>query len=263
MKQFLNILALAMCTAALLCSCSKAKKIEVSEDYVTFAINGGEKTIDVTADGKYDIEDCPEWVKAVADESSLTLIVEKNTTGALREGVIRLVGNDVEKSITVRQADKCTYIRVSEDNVTIPKEGGEATLKLDTDGGNLTMNCPEGIEAVLKGRTLTISAHANQGGAIKGDLTISCENVSTTVKVTVEGVICSTCNGTGTITCTACGGRGYTEVTSRGDDRWFSEDYGCKKCGGYGYQSSEGYIGEYMKKGSGRITCPDCGGTGR
>lgn len=64
MKQVLNILALAMCTATLLCSCSKAKNIEVSEDYVTFAINGGEKTINVTADGKYNIEDCPEWVKA-------------------------------------------------------------------------------------------------------------------------------------------------------------------------------------------------------
>ena len=101
MRNVTNILLMAVCAATVLCSCNKAKNIEVSEDNITFAINGGVKTIDVTADGSYDIQDCPEWVKAEADESTLKLTVGENTTGAVRECVIKLVGSDIEVPITI------------------------------------------------------------------------------------------------------------------------------------------------------------------
>ena len=256
MKQIFNILVLAVCSVALLCSCNKATDITVDEDNVMFAINGGEKTIVVTADGNYDIEDCPEWVKTTVENDALTISVGENTTGALRECVIRLVGKDVEAPITIKQADKCTYIKVSETEVTIPKEGGEVTLDVETDGGNLAMNCPEGIEAKLTGGRLTISAPANQGGAITGDLTISCENVSTIVKVTVEGNICPTCNGTGKVKCNKCGGRGYFTVSFGGEP----STKGCRSCGGSGEDFGPG--GSDLIPGSGRMTCPDCGGSG-
>lgn len=248
MKQTLNILLTAVCSVALLCSCNKASDITVDEDNVTFAINGGEKTIVVTADGSYDIEDCPEWVKTTVENDALTISVGENTTGALRECVIRLVGKDIEVPITIKQADKCTYIKVSETEVTIPKEGGEETLEVETDCGNLAMNCPEGFEAKLTGGRLTISAPANQGGAITGDLTISCENVSTTVKVTVEGNQCQRCKGKGTITCTKCGGKGYISG--------WGEPSPCYTCGGYGDCPPD------IQNGRGYITCPDCGGSG-
>ena len=256
MKKILFILPVI---ALLLCSCNKASDITVDEDNVTFAINGGEKTIVVTADGSYDIEDCPEWVKTSVDESALTISVGENTTGAKRECVIRLVGKDVEVPITIFQADKCTYIKTSETEVTIPKEGGEVTLDVETDGGNLAMNCPEGIEAKLTGGKLTITAPANQGGTIDGTVTLSCDNVNTEVKVTVEGNICPTCNGTGKVRCAGCGGRGYLEYTG-GWDR-----VGCKKCGGGGTAmlsfSGHGLMGD-VRNGSGKMNCPTCGGSG-
>lgn len=245
---------MALCAATLLCSCNKAKEISVDEDNVTFAINGGEKTIAVTADGKYDIEDCPDWVKAEAEEDALTITVGENTTGAKRECVIRLVGKDVEVPITIFQADKCTYIKTSETEVTIPKEGGDVTLDVDTDGGNLAMNSPEGIEAKLTGGKLTISALANEGGTINGDLTITCDEVTATVKVTVEGNICPTCNGKGKIRCTHCGGKGWIDLGG--------EDYkGCTACGGYGVRR-EPSDGPVPKLGSGQMNCPACGGSG-
>ncbi len=267
MKEISSIFLMAVCLVVMLCSCSKASEITVDQDYVMFAINGGEKTIEVTADGSYDIEDCPDWVRISDAKSTLTFIVDENTTGALRECVIRLVGKNVEVPITIKQADKCTFINVSETVVTIPKDGGEVTLDVDTDGGKLAMNCPEGINAVLKGNKLTVSAPANLGGAIKGNLTISCENVSTTVQVTVEGSLCSTCNGTGMATCPSCGGKGFNTKVIYGEfGERYEEYYGCTKCGGFGVQYSDGLIDGLtergFRKGSGRISCPSCGGTG-
>ena len=257
---------MALCMVALLCSCNKATDISVDEDNVRFAINGGEKTIVVTADGKYDIEDCPEWVQTTVEESTLTIIVGENTTGAKRECVIRLVGKDVEVPITIFQADKCTYINVPESEVTIPKEGGDVTLDIDTDGGNLQVESPEGVTAEYSGGKLKVSAPANEGGTIDGTVTLSCDNVTTEVKVTVEGNICPTCNGTGKVRCTSCGGRGW----SMNDSGFAYTIVGCTSCGGSGYYSDS--AGDYVRvansshpgyhKGSGQKNCPTCGGTG-
>ena len=260
MRHLSSVILMAVCLVALLGSCSKAKNIMVEQDNVVFAINGGEKTITVNADGNYDVMDCPEWVQTSVEESTLTIIVGENTTGAKRECVIRLVGKDVEVPVTIFQADKCTYINVSETTVTIPKDGGEVTLDVESDGGDFSMKCPEGVEATLKGRKLTISAPANNGGTIKGDLTITSDNVTSTVKVTVEGNVCPRCNGTGYVACSVCGGKGYTNdyTSADGDMPAFTYHSGCTKCGGYGYLE-----GDNLRKGSGRMTCPDCGGTGR
>ena len=266
MKHTLYILLMAVCSVALLCSCNKASDITVDEDNVTFAINGGEKTIEVTADGRYSIEDCPDWVKTVADESTLTFIVEENTTGAVRKCVVRLVGSDIEVPITIRQAVKCTFIKVSETDVTIPKEGGDKVITVDTDG-KITMNVCEGVEAKLAGDKLTISAPANPGGTIHGTLTLTSDAIRTEVNVTVEGSLCPTCDGTGKAPCPHCGGKGYTTKVVYGEfgDR-YEEYYACSTCGGFGVQYSDGLIDGLtergFRKGSGRISCPDCGGTG-
>ena len=260
MKQIINLLVLAVCAATMLCSCSKAKNIEVSEDNITFAINGGEKTIDVTADGSYDIQDCPEWVKANADESTLTLTVEENTTGAKRECVIRLVGSDVEVPVTVMQADKCTHITVTPTEVTIPKEGGEQTLTVDTDG-KIAMSATEGIDATLNGGKLVISAGPNNGGTIKGNVTMTSDDIKTVVNVTVEGSICPTCNGTGKVRCTKCGGSGVISFEYEyvpGVYHGYEE--GCSMCGGSG--ANQHQISQNARRGTGKMNCPTCGGTG-
>lgn len=264
MKQIFNILVLAVCAATMLCSCSKAKNIEVSEDNITFAINGGEKTIDVTADGSYDIQDCPEWVKAEADESTLKLTVGENTTGAVRDCVIKLVGSDIEVPIRIIQADKCTFIKVSETEVTLPKEGGSKELTVETDGGNIAMNASDGFEATLADGILKITAPANEGGTINGTLTLTCDEVKTDVSVTVEGNICPTCNGTGKVRCSKCGGQGYTFEFVPGPYNYY--EFGCSNCGGsgegFGDAPADGSTHYTVRKGSGKMNCPTCGGTG-
>ena len=259
---------MAVCAATVLCSCSKAKNIEVSEDNITFAINGGEKTIDVTADGSYDIQDCPEWVKAETDESSLKLTVGENTTRAVRDCVIKLVGSDIEVPIRIIQADKCTFIKVSETEVTLPKEGGSKELTVETDGGNIAMNASDGFEATLADGILKITAPANEGGTINGTLTLTCDEVKTDVSVTVEGNICPTCNGTGKVRCSKCGGRGEIEedvsIEFHVPPGQFLHAYGCPNCGGSGSARSFGPLeGQSpIRRGTGKMNCPTCGGTG-
>lgn len=268
MKQIANTFVLAVVAAVALCSCSKAKSIDVSEDNLVFSIAGGEKSIEVTADGSYDIEGCPEWMTAEAGDSVLTIRASENGTGEVRGCVIKLVGDNVSVPITITQADKCTHITVSETEVTIPKEGGRKELTIDTDGAKLVMEASEGISAELKDSMLVINAPANEGGTINGNIVLSCDTVKTEVKVTLEGSICPTCNGTGKVKCTKCGGRGY--FSDHGHHG--GEDRGCTRCGGGGSKSYDdgwwdlsftpSYQDYGFRKGSGKMTCPDCGGTG-
>ena len=277
MKQIANIFMLAAVAAVALCSCSKAKNIDVSEDKVVFSIAGGEKSIDVTADGSYDIEGCPEWVTAEVGESVLTISVSENGTGAVRDCVIKLVGDNVSVPITITQADKCTHITVSETEVTIPKEGGRKELTIDTDGANIAVDNADFISPVqgepclegrIEGDKLIITCPANDGGAKKGNLTLTCDDVTNTVVITIEGSICPTCNGTGKEKCTKCGGRGY--FSDHGHHG--GVDRGCASCGGGGSKSYDdgwadmsftpSYQNHGFRKGSGQMPCPDCGGTG-
>ena len=266
-----NLFALAF-ALVMLCSCNKAKNISVDNDKLIFAVNGGDKAITVTADGSYDSADCPEWLKAKTNENVLTLTAEANTSGATRDCVIHLTGADgVSVPIAIAQPDKCTHITATPTEVTIPKEGGSATVAIDTDGGNVIAEAGEGFTAQYADGKRTVTAPANEGGTIKGTITLSCDAVKTEVPVTVEGSICKRCNGTGKVKCTKCGGRGAIPDENYG----MAGERACKNCGGRGtrggmqqYDFDKGYpVTIYApssdwRKGSGKMNCPECGGAG-
>ena len=67
---------------------------------------------------------------------------------------------------------------------------------------------------------------------------------------------CSKCGGTGKVRCTQCHGKGLYEGIAYGDDDTYIA--GCDKCGGGGSDYGTGVV----RKGSGRMKCPACGGTG-
>ena len=270
MKHIINLFLVAVCAATLLCSCSKAKSIMLSTDRVAFAITGGEKSITVTADGPYDIKDCPDWLKAEARESELVLTAEQNNTGAMRECAIKLVGDNIEVPVFVSQADKCTFITPSELEITFPKEGGTKEITIDTDGASVAVNnadflTPVEGEPCLEGRVegdrLIITCPANDFGTKKGNLTLTCDDITNTVAITIEGSICPRCDGTGKIKCSKCGGRGMF----MNDSGFAYTVIACTKCGGRGSYTDAGYGGGShpgYSKGSGKMTCPDCGGAG-
>ena len=75
-----------------------------------------------------------------------------------------------------------------------------------------------------------------------------------------------TCNGTGKVKCTKCGGEGW----SINDSGFAYTICACTSCGGSGYHSDVDQNFQRVansshpgyRRGSGQMTCPDCGGVG-
>ena len=243
---------------SMLSSCGGADKIEVSKDNVSFGIDGGENNVTVKADGSWDVTECPDWVTAEVHDSLIVVKVNRNDTGKMLKGDIILTGKEnVTATIHVKQATKCTHITPESDKVEFDKEGGTKTVAVDTDGGDLNLQVPDGFTATFDDGTLTVNATANEAGTKRGEIKLTCEDQSATINVIQKGNLCQRCGGTGKITCPKCHGKGYTEVY---DDPYYAF-YGCKACGGGGYSYKA--VDEGYHEGSGKIACPDCGGSGR
>ena len=253
MKKLLNyisVMALLVLTA-----CGGATVINPEKNAVDFTIEGGEEKVDVKADGTWNVKECPEWVTANIQDSILVIKTARNETGAVREGDIVLAGKgQVQAAIKVTQAAKCTRINPETDKVEFEKEGGTQTVKIDTDGSP-KVEAPEGFTATYAGGVLTINAPANEAGGKNGEIKLTGDDQTATIAVSQKGNICPKCNGTGKVNCSKCHGRG--KVSYGGDAEW-----GCTKCGGRGYYGEGMEYGDYIVKGSGKMTCPQCGGSG-
>lgn len=267
-QSHFKLFALALVVLTLSACNGKAKKIAVSEDKLAFAIVGGEKTVKVTADGSFEVSDCPEWLTVETADSTVTVKAGENKTGAVRKCEFHLVGADgVSVPISVTQQSTCTHITITPNEVSFTKDGGSDTLTIDTDGAPLSLETTADIKAEFKDSKLIISTPANDRGPINGSVTITCDTVTTVVKVTVAGTICPTCKGSGKVRCTQCRGIGYI------DNEMYRTQYGCTGCGGQGERvihtfseipgenppppTSYGFV-----KGTGKMFCPVCGGLG-
>lgn len=252
----LNLLMLAM-----LASCGGADNIQVSKDNLSFAREGGEENVNVTADGSWNVKECPDWVTAEIHDSLMVVKVQNNETGTPREGDIVLAGkDDVTATIHVKQATKCTHITPASDKVEFEKEGGTQTIAIDTDGSP-QVEAPEGFTATYDNSTLSVTAPANEAGSKRGEIKLTCEDQSATIYATQKGNVCQRCGGTGKITCPKCNGKGLVHVYVAPDLRdMVSDQQPCEKCGGHWGGTSDS---NDWKNGSGRIKCPDCGGTGQ
>lgn len=250
MKKFMLFAPLLLALVALGSCTKKATVITPQQNEVTFSILGGEIQVPVSADGAIDVQDNPEWLTVEVADSVLVFRAKPNDSGAVRSADVKLTGGDnVEAVIKVTQADQCTHITAMPDEVSIPKEGGSEEIKLETDGGNISVVPSEGINATYENGVIKVTAPANEGGTINGKLTIKCDTVETEVKVTIEGNICQRCSGKGKITCPSCGGKGWRATSG--------EPTVCLKCGG-----RYGELTQDDRNGSGRVTCPTCGGSG-
>ena len=254
-----------------LCSCGGATYINLSSDLVNFPIEGGEESINVDADGSWEMASCPDWVTTEIQEDGLIIKTGANETGESLQGDIVLKGKEgVEVSIKVMQATKCSHITPAEEAVDFDKEGGTKTVNIDTDGA-IQVEAPEGFTASYTDGVLSVTAGANDGGKRSGEISLTADDQSATIAVSQQGNICPRCNGTGKVKCSKCGGKGFYSSNSSHS----GEDYGCKSCGGGGvrykydmgwwngtFDGSMSYENHGFHKGSGKMNCPDCGGSG-
>lgn len=246
---FLSKLAVLF-VAIMFTSCKKATFINIDKQAVTFQIEGGSETVSVSSDGSWEVTSCPEWVKAEAtSDSTLLLTVDANKAEQLQEGVLTLAGGEVTSEINVKQFYKATYIKVSETEVKIGKEGGTQVVTIDADG-MVDHEVTGDITPTFEGDKITITQPANEGGAITAVVTLKAEGIDpVSINIVQDGNICPTCNGTGKVKCTKCKGKGSID--------YLSHVGSCTKCGGKG----EGDM--LVRFGTGKMKCPTCGGTGK
>lgn len=251
-----------------LCACGGATYINTSSDLVNFPIEGGEESINIEADGSWEMVSSPDWVTTEVQENGLVIKTGPNKTGKSLQGDIVLKGKEgVEVSIKVMQATKCSHITPAEESVDFDKEGGTKTVNIDTDG-TIQVEAPEGFTATYADGVLSVTAEANDGGKRSGEISLTADDQSATISVSQHGKICPRCKGTGKVKCTKCGGWGYTSIWDT------KQDYGCRSCGGRGYRDchmgpdlswsgDDNFYTSYgFRKGSGRMNCPACGGSG-
>ena len=258
MKKLLNYISVF--ALLVLTSCVGATVINTDKNAVDFTLEGGEDSVNISADGHWIIKEHPDWVTIEYQNSTIVIKTARNKTGAVREGGIIISGKEgVNVKIKVTQAAKCTHITPASDKVEFEKEGGTQTVNIDTDGLP-QVEVPEGFTATYASGVLTINTPANEEGTKNGEIKLTCEDQSATIAVSQKGNVCPKCNGTGKVRCSKCGGKGIVEGYEA-DGSWYEE--GCRKCGGRGFYALWGPSSESdVHRGSGKMTCPACGGSG-
>ncbi|MCQ2289599.1 MAG: hypothetical protein MJZ74_10955 [Muribaculaceae bacterium] len=229
-------------------SCNNATFLNADETEIKAEMTGAKGTIGLHSDATgFELTHSPEWVVASIADSTLTYSMGTNDTKAVRRDSIVVSCGGMSLVIPVEQVVKATKLSVNPEKVEFEKEGGKAEVTVDTDGAGVNVDCPEGITATYADGKLSVVAPKNDKGTIKGEITLTCDELTAKVAVTVKGAVCARCKGTGRVTCSHCKGRGYIPVPA-----WM-EGVGCRYCGGAGSEEN----------GRGWNRCPDCKGTGR
>lgn len=233
MKYF-RFIILFLCFVGLsLTGCKKATVLESDTMELNIPMIGATDTIMLHSDvNDFRIEECPDWVLSEVIDSTLIIFVRRNDTGMVRTGEILIMNGDLELGISVTQFDRATYLDLPDGNdVVIPKEGETVKLRVDSDG-DVVVDSFSGIETSYDKGILTISAPPNDQETINGVITLTAGDLTRDIRVTLEGSLCLTCNGTGKILCEYCHGDGI--IIDIPENGYQGYARGCEACGGSG-----------------------------
>lgn len=116
-------------------SCGKKHEISLSPTSFEFDPHGGELTVEITADGDWNVEKCPEWITATetsgSKNASIVLTAEQNLGGAVREGVFEVSTADKSAQLQLSQGFvEEDYLRISPDSLVADYKGGEFDLQI-------------------------------------------------------------------------------------------------------------------------------------
>ena len=116
-------------------SCGKKHEISLSPTSFEFDSHGGELTVEITADGDWNVEKCPEWITATetsgSKNASIVLTAQQNLGDAVREGVFEVSTADKSAQLQLSQGFvEEDYLRISPDSLVADYKGGEFELQI-------------------------------------------------------------------------------------------------------------------------------------
>lgn len=116
-------------------SCGKKHEISLSPTSFEFDPHGGELTVEITADGDWNVEKCPEWITATetsgSKNASIVLTAQQNLGDAVREGVFEVSTADKSAQLQLSQGFvEEDYLRISPDSLVADYKGGEFDLQI-------------------------------------------------------------------------------------------------------------------------------------
>ncbi len=140
--------------------------------------------------------------------------------------------------------------------MTLVSCGGSSSDGSESASESSVLNVPERVQAIDNNFSVDTTSVAVPDTAFVPETGVAQETAS-------EPATCSKCGGSGKVKCSKCKGKGtYFVAVDAGMGGWF---VGCKKCGGRG-DDCRGINGEFrnnIKKGSGKMKCPKCHGSGK
>ena len=115
--------------------CEKKHEISLSPTSYEFDPYGGELTVEITADGDWNVEKCPEWITATetsgSKNASIVLTAEQNLENAMREGVLEVSTADKSAQLQLSQGFvEEDYFSVLPDSLLVNYLGGEFDLQI-------------------------------------------------------------------------------------------------------------------------------------
>lgn len=134
MKKFKSLLLMAVLLVVAV-SCGKKHEISLSPTSFEFDPHGGELTVEITTDGDWNVEKCPEWITATetsgSKNASIVLTAQQNLGGTVREGIFEVSTADKSAQLQLSQGFvEEDYFSVLPDSLLVNYQGGEFDLQI-------------------------------------------------------------------------------------------------------------------------------------
>lgn len=220
--------------------------------------------VSISTDGVSWTASGPSWIELKENTSSLE-IVPKSNDGKIRTGTVYVHSNNGHtESISIKQNGEPSNLSVSPSTWRPGTSSTNKSFTITNDSFySISARSDENwLSASVSGNNVKVYCNSNSSLPRYGTVDIRCGNSMCTITIKQDGYKdCSRCSGTGKVTCTA--------NASWGTDMWGNTVHKV-------YQQTSYYdfylnmwvpTGQWVDcskcRGTGRITCPSCGGDKR
>lgn len=134
------------------CSSSEVDEIIVEKSNYEVSEEGGNVTIDIKSNVPYDVIITDNWIKKKKtntrglENSSLILEIEKNRSGDVRNGIVKIVykAGGIEKAVNIHQSFTLKF-SIQENSFEFDERGGEASFSFSCNA-DVDLECDDWIE---------------------------------------------------------------------------------------------------------------------